>query len=155
VPKALAADWPIETSASLDRTFKSEHDDEFLVDVVTLDDEMQTHVGLLVVDAEGVDVQVLRGATRILSQDRPLVIVEITQQDVGPLQQIVDEHDLVAAEFQESGIAWMSRVGRARRTERFVGSETRHEYWQLLLAPREVKEEVTQLVASASLSVEG
>jgi FkbM family methyltransferase len=44
--------------------------------LVRLDDEVTEPVGFIKIDVEGYELPVLRGATRILEQDRPILLVE-------------------------------------------------------------------------------
>ena len=72
---------PIETSASLDPTFKEEIASEIEVPTRTLDDlwdaSARPAVGLIKVDTEGTEHRVLRGAEAVLATNRPVVICEV------------------------------------------------------------------------------
>lgn len=72
----------IETSASLNPTFRSAHDKTANVAVETLDNALNgtTTINeklLLKIDVEGHDFEVLEGATRIIAEHRPGIIIEL------------------------------------------------------------------------------
>jgi FkbM family methyltransferase len=71
----------LETSASLDKNFRSQHSQILKVQTLTLDDYIKTanvdRVSILRADVEGVEHLVLAGATEILKTHRPLVFVEV------------------------------------------------------------------------------
>ncbi len=71
----------VETSASLDPAFKEDVTSALAVDTRTLDDLWLAigtpQVGIVKVDTEGTEHLVLRGAARVLTQCRPVVICEV------------------------------------------------------------------------------
>jgi len=71
----------VETSASLDPTFKEEVASTVDVAAVTLDDLWESTggspVGLVKVDTEGTEHLVLRGAARLLERSRPVTVCEV------------------------------------------------------------------------------
>ena len=72
----------IETSASLNPTFRSVHDKTAEVQVQTLDNALigiitNNEKLLLKIDVEGHDLAVLEGATRIIAEQRPAIIIEL------------------------------------------------------------------------------
>jgi FkbM family methyltransferase len=56
------------------------------IDIVRLDDVVSEPVGFIKLDIQGAELAALRGAARILTQDRPIVMVE--QNAAGP----IDDH---------------------------------------------------------------
>ncbi len=72
----------IETSASLNPTFRSVHDKTAQVQVETLDNALIGIIKndeklLLKIDVEGHDLAVLEGAARIIAEQRPAIIIEL------------------------------------------------------------------------------
>jgi FkbM family methyltransferase len=69
----------VETSASLSSAFKNEAGSEQSVTTKTLDSMHLDgrSVGLIKIDAESHDLEVLRGATQLMIRDRPTVFVEV------------------------------------------------------------------------------
>jgi FkbM family methyltransferase len=134
---ALNSTDVLHMSASLDPTFKREHQDEHQVEVVTLDDHIQEPVGILLVDAEGKDVQVLRGATRILREDRPFVVIEATDFDIDAVNELVESADYLPCILTETGILPVDTVDVPEHTTQVEASDTRHMYWSMVLIPRE------------------
>lgn len=68
------------TFSMVDRIIKSTTNDKIRVDVLTLDDFLSRYgvdrVSLLKIDAEGMDLEVLMGATRSIDQHRPVIFIE-------------------------------------------------------------------------------
>ena len=69
----------VQTSASLEAAFKDDVRQSETVEVSTLDELHQEppRVAVLKIDAEGHDLEVLRGAAAMLRRDRPTVFVEV------------------------------------------------------------------------------
>ena len=69
----------IETSASLVRDFKGDTGESYDVKTVRLDSQHadSLSVGVIKVDAESHDLEVLRGAEQMLTRDRPTVFLEV------------------------------------------------------------------------------
>jgi FkbM family methyltransferase len=72
----------IETSASLNPTFRSTHEKTAEVQVETLDNALigiitNNEKLLLKIDVEGHDLAVLEGAARIIAEQRPAIIIEL------------------------------------------------------------------------------
>lgn len=61
---------------------KDSRSSEF-VEMDQLDDIVSTPVDLLKIDVEGAEIGVLDGAKRILSEDRPLILVELRPQNMA------------------------------------------------------------------------
>lgn len=74
----------IETSASMDPTFKEHIADEVRVRSTTLDciwkSQGMPRVGVVKIDTEGSEHRVLAGGLELLGQDRPLVVYELLQR---------------------------------------------------------------------------
>ena len=156
VPEALSSGWPLETSASLDPSFKSSHAAEHVVEVTTLDLVAALSplpVGLLFVDAEGCDLDVLAGAESIIARNSPFVIVEVSEIDLPLLNEFLRAHDYLAFEVAKTGIWLRSPVVQAVESSSVIGSTSRARYWSNLLAPASALEQVRSAAASAGLDL--
>lgn len=71
----------MESSASLNAGFKPEHSDVIEIDVTTLDAYVSglqsARVGLLKIDVESTEQQVIAGGSRTIARDRPLIVLEV------------------------------------------------------------------------------
>ena len=71
----------IESSSSLNPDFKLEHAQVIQVEVTTLDEYVQENeinrLGLLKVDVESTEHQVIAGAQETIKRDRPLIVLEV------------------------------------------------------------------------------
>lgn len=74
----------IETSASLNKDFRSKHSAEFNVEVTTLDlfgqshaAELQGHQVLMKIDVETLEPQVIKGGMQFIATHRPVIAIEI------------------------------------------------------------------------------
>ena len=69
----------VETSASLSSAFKNENGERQSVTTRTLDSMhlRGPRVGIIKIDAESHDIEVLRGAEQLMLRDRPVVFVEV------------------------------------------------------------------------------
>lgn len=68
----------IETGASLNREFQSEHNAEIDVDVRTVDQVSDGHqIDLIKIDVESLEEKVLTGAQRTIARCRPIISVEV------------------------------------------------------------------------------
>lgn len=71
----------VESSASLNAGFKPEHSDVIEIDVTTLDAYVaglpSARVGLLKVDVESTEHQVIAGGSSTIARDRPLIVLEV------------------------------------------------------------------------------
>jgi FkbM family methyltransferase len=92
----------VETSASLNPAFRVEHDrTSVAVTVTTLDDHLarvgpHARVGVIKVDVESLEHEVLKGATSLLSTDRPHVVVEVLPtSNVAALEAVRASSDYV------------------------------------------------------------
>jgi FkbM family methyltransferase len=154
IPQPLSNGWPLETSASLDPSFKAEHSAQHAVTVTTVDliaDQSPIPVGLLFIDAEGFDLEVLAGAESTICRDGPFVIVEASETDVPGLNAFLSAHDYLA--FEVSGTAmWLRNpVVHAVVSSPIIGSRTRQRYWSNLLAPAASLETVRTVARGAGL----
>jgi FkbM family methyltransferase len=88
-----AASGQVRTLAASDQNSGMatvEADPSGTVPMVTLDDEVlvEPRIDLVKIDVEGWELQVLRGAERLLRERRPILYVEIMQPQFG----VVDQH---------------------------------------------------------------
>jgi FkbM family methyltransferase len=71
----------LEASSSLNPAFRTSHDSEISVSVVTLDEHLlcrsTERIGAIKIDAESAEPQVLHGARQILIEHRPFVVCEV------------------------------------------------------------------------------
>jgi FkbM family methyltransferase len=74
----------VETSASLERTFKQSHSDVIRVETDTIDGLLGKHasrrlpaVSIIKIDVEGHEAAVIRGGAKTIRQHRPLLFVEV------------------------------------------------------------------------------
>lgn len=98
---APQADGTIETSASLDSSFKDAHHRSIDVEVVTLDMAWQRAgmpaTSLVKIDVEGAEHLVLAGAAEMIGACRPIVAVEIlARADTAPFEYLCANADYVA-----------------------------------------------------------
>ena len=144
-----SADWPLESSASLSVEFKGA--DRVTrgpeVDVVRFDDAVPSPVSLILVDAEGVDMQVLAGADRTVRESRPYVVVEIEEKDRTALETFADQHDYLPLRPTPAGL---SRSDGTR-----PGTVNHGHVWVTVLIPRERMSEASDALTAAGLSVDG
>lgn len=145
----------LEGSSSLDRTFKDDFSREIEVDVVRLDDSsVVAEVGLLFVDAEGMDVEVLRGSNRILAESRPFVAVEITNLEASSLESLIAETNYVAFELSDGGVRIQSAIEKPKFAATVNHSSTRSHYWSLVLSPVERVTKFQSLLENYHLTVD-
>lgn len=135
----------LETSASLNPTFKEVHSRQLDVEVVTLDEFATGHPGrvtLVKVDVESMEHAVLAGAGALLDRDRPVVVVEVLPKgDIDALEAIRARHDLVDV--------------RLRPGEAVVGQPVAFDpdAWNHLFVPVERLDAVLERLADVTLSV--
>lgn len=132
----------VETSASLSASFKGDCVRSIPVRTVALDEETfgGRRVTVIKVDAESHDLQVLRGARRLLRRDRPLVFLEVLLgADEAGLTALLRECGYLDCVLREDGAT-------------DPGDTVRHDpaAWNHLWIPRECPAEaVAQLTADA------
>ncbi len=136
----------IETSASLNSSFKESIDQKIAVRTVTLDDDWnrrhRPHVSLIKIDTESTEAQVLRGGAEIVSVDRPLIIFEVLPSaDLDALRAYAHDHDLVTV--------------RLTGTTATIGGEVDHDprSWNQIFVPRERRNDIVPLLEAARLAV--
>ena len=90
----------METSSSLEASFKSVHSEARTIRTTTLDGFLAGHprgrdrVTLIKVDVEGHDAAVLQGARRTIARSRPLLFLEVLPHaDVATLSRFLAEQD--------------------------------------------------------------
>lgn len=73
----------IETSASLNREFRSKHSDKFIVKTTTIDDHVQNHPLnkncrlVIKIDVESLEETVIKGSLKTIQNYRPAILVEV------------------------------------------------------------------------------
>ncbi len=125
-----------------------------IVDVVRLDDDVQDEVGLLFVDAEGMDVHVLRGATRILGEQRPYVALEMTEAEIPQLETLLSDYKHDSYEITDRGLLLQHELHAAAICSPVDNSESRSNYWSLVLCPRERFAEMKNLLAEDNIPID-
>jgi len=120
----------VETSSSLEREFKDEHQESYQVPITTIDQHwLQTgcpRVTVIKIDVEGHEMPALRGAGELVSKARPVLVVEVLDgAPMAELQAFVSAHHLVDL--------------RVSPTEVVVGDIVRFHplAWNHVLVPRE------------------
>lgn len=104
----------VETSASLDRTFKEEIATAIEVETLSLDGLWEAIgnplVGLVKVDTEGTEHLALRGATELLDHSRPVMVCEVLPRGaMTELTKLLKESGYVDVHLRSDGLF----VGRA------------------------------------------
>jgi FkbM family methyltransferase len=112
----------METASSLASEFRAEHLQVLKVPVLTLDEfKAQRGCGpidLMKIDVETLEHRVLRGARRILLEDRPIIFLEILGgTDCGPLESLRIEAGYVDGVVHEGGIDWRDQAVAMTRAE--------------------------------------
>ena len=105
----------IETASSLGSQFRHHHQQVLEVPVTTLDaavaDNQAGPVDLIKLDVEGVECSVLRGATSLLREQRPVIFLEVLQGfDDGRLDAIAAEFDYRCGLLTDKGLVWRDKV---------------------------------------------
>jgi FkbM family methyltransferase len=79
----------LESSASLNAGFKTEHSSVLDIDATTIDDYVlefsPIRLGLLKIDVESTEHQVLAGGMKTIGRDRPLIVLEVLHLADHPL----------------------------------------------------------------------
>ncbi len=154
VPVPRESDVHLEGSASLDATFKDGPASAVPVDVIRLDDAHIDDVGLLFVDAEGMDVHVLRGAVELLREHRPFVVVEITDAEVDALTELLSGVSYAAFELTDTVLRRQYVLTAPNGAGAVNHSSTRSLFWSLVLAPVERVADMRFALAGAEIPVE-
>jgi FkbM family methyltransferase len=96
---------PMPTSAHLAAAaYRSHSGKRIMIPSLPLDDAVDSPVDLVKIDVEGAEDRVLAGMTRILTEDRPTIIVECLPE--GPhrrVQSILEAHDYRFAHLRANG----------------------------------------------------
>jgi FkbM family methyltransferase len=140
----------VETSASLNPVFRVEGERTSVpVTVTTLDDHIASsgrhaRVGVIKVDVESLEHEVIAGASGLLAIDRPYVIVEV-----------LPTSDIDALEAARASCGYVDVCLRPH--EAVVGSAIAFDPdgWNHLFIPVEALDEGTALVGSCGLAVRG
>jgi FkbM family methyltransferase len=134
----------VETSCSLNGSFKERVVDEVTVDVVTLDAHVDALgrpvVGVVKIDVESLEHRVLAGAEGVLARDRPLVFVEVLPSgDPEAIERIRTRHGYLAV--------------RLRPEAAVMGRPVAHDPqgWNQALVPEEKAARLEPLLAQSGL----
>jgi FkbM family methyltransferase len=105
----------IETSASLDSTFKETVATVIEVESTTLDDFWMERgspkVGVIKIDTEGTEHRVLAGGRKMLSNDRPLVFYEVLPRaEFSVLAALVEELGYVDLRLQPDAVIMSDQI---------------------------------------------
>jgi len=119
----------VETSSSLESSFKSCHAEVLPVAVNTLDarvaESMPGRIGIIKIDVEGHEAAVLAGAAATVQSHQPRIFVEMLPgADFGALHEFLDRHSYVAIALHPAGL------GHPTQTITFVENA-----WNHLLLP--------------------
>jgi FkbM family methyltransferase len=98
----------VETSSSLESSFKSSHAEVLPVAVNTLDARvaasMSGRIGIIKIDVEGHEAAVLAGASTTVQSHQPWIFVEVLPgADFGALHEFLDRHCYVAIALHPAG----------------------------------------------------
>jgi FkbM family methyltransferase len=136
----------IETSASLNSTFKPHHAEVLTVPVTTVDSYWRSHgsipVSVVKVDVEGFEHAVLAGAAQMLGRARPIVFVEVLPgSKIEVIEALRDDLDYVD--------------GRLGPRSAVFGDEIRFDPdgWNHALVPSERVDDAVRMAGRAGLAV--
>lgn len=134
----------VETSCSLDGTFKERVVAEIPVGVITLDAHMEALgrpvVSVVKIDVEAMEHRVLAGAEKVLARDRPVVFLEVLPAgDPAAIEGIRRAHGYVGIRLRPESAA--------------VGAPVAYdsEGWNQALVPEDKLDFVRGILADASL----
>jgi FkbM family methyltransferase len=84
--------------AGIGKDFPGRH---YGICTAALDDDRLNNVGLIVIDVEGAEARVLRGARNILKRDRPTMVIEVHEGHPGTDPDLRDQldHELRRADY--------------------------------------------------------
>jgi FkbM family methyltransferase len=136
----------LETSASLNGSFKPEIARRLAVPAITLDEHWrrsgQPHVSLIKVDTETTEHQVLAGAAELVRSERPIIVFEVLPgADTDALASFASEHELV--------------VVRLTATRATLDCPVAHDPrgWNQLLVPRERLDAIVEVLRDTGLEI--
>jgi FkbM family methyltransferase len=159
VPPPLANNWPFEMSASLSATYRRQHEQTFEVPVTTIDAIRESEpapVDLILVDAEGFDCEVLRGADRTVASDGPIIFTEVTSEEVDSMNALLARWGYIAVELEPSGLWIRNRMIRPVHTFGHVpDSAAGAEYWISAVLPPSRLSDLAAAAAECSLPLYG
>jgi FkbM family methyltransferase len=102
----------VETSSSLESTFKEAHSKIVPVKVSTMDRILSswryasTRVAMIKIDVEGHEASVLRGAENIVRRDRPIIFIEVLPRaDITFLTEFLNRNRYKDARLRPDGIS--------------------------------------------------
>jgi FkbM family methyltransferase len=157
VPEPEDEDWPLELSASLSPDFRPAHSAVVGVQVTTVDDIRAAQdgpIGLVLVDAEGCDVDVLVGAGTTLGSDRPFVITEMTADQKDRAEALAAGSGYLVAELAPGSVRLGVRVAPpARRAQESGFAAVAADPWIQLLVPSERVADLRSIADEAGLTV--
>jgi FkbM family methyltransferase len=156
VPPPLSEDWPFETSASLSATYKFHHEHEIEVPVTTINAIRQsrsTPIDLIIVDAEGFDHEVLKGAEHTVASDRPIIFTEVSPSEQDSLNALLERWGYVTVELEPSGLTLRDRIVRPARTMGPIpdSGEGDAEWWISVMLPPSRFSDLAAAAAECSL----
>ncbi|WP_158635727.1 FkbM family methyltransferase [Vulcaniibacterium tengchongense] len=100
----------VETSSSLERTFRAQHSEVITTNVTTLDAlaggvaNLFSKVSIIKIDVEGHEAPVFRGAIRTIRRHRPLIFVEILDRaDYSYFDRFLQENGYVDLRLLSNG----------------------------------------------------
>lgn len=113
VPSPLGENWPFEMSASLSSTFRQRHDEEIQVQAMTVDmvsDSAPEPVELILIDAEGQNYEVLRGAANTVESARPIIFIEVTPGELRAIEHLASCWRYAVVELRPDRLSIGNRV---------------------------------------------
>jgi len=137
----------VESSCSLNKTFKDDHSNVIPVTVTTIDQHLaessSQRISLVKIDVEGTEADVLRGASNLLEKHRPLLFMEILPSaDIEKINEIRDQSKYVSYQLHPDTVV---REGRA---------EFHPNAWNHLFVPVEDRGFIPELARSAGLALQ-
>jgi FkbM family methyltransferase len=159
VPPPLAENWPLEMSASLAAEYRRQHEYTVDVPVTTIDkvrESEPTPVDLVLVDAEGFDHAVLRGADRTVASDGPIIFTEVTSEEIDAMNEVLTRWRYVNVELAPTGLRVRDRMTRpAHIFGQVRDSAVDAECWISVVSPRSRLSDLAAAAAACSLPIDG
>ena len=111
-----------------------------------------TAAGLILVDAEGFDYEVLRGADRTVSLDGPIIFTEVTSDEVDSMNVLLAQWGYIAVELEPSGLWVRDRVIRPVHSFQHLADSTAGAlWWNSALLPPSRLSDLAAAAAECSL----